>query len=155
LAENKLELLKQTAKRGQYAPLYRQLVELTVNEWPVTFSEIEKLLGFKLPPSAHIHRPWWANGGSHSHSLSWEAAGWATSKVDMAGEKLVFVRATPMAHEAHGRPRPDDNQGKDVGITDEEWKDAINKIGARNLNTQWTHDEIIKLVIDNIRRTRT
>jgi hypothetical protein len=73
----------------------------------------------------------------------------------MAGEKLVFVRTTPMAHEAHGRPRPDDNQGKDVGITDEEWKDAINKIVSRNLNMQWTRVEIIKLVINNIRMTRT
>jgi hypothetical protein len=89
------ELLRQAAQRGKYSGLYRHLVERTGNEWQVTFSEIEKLLQFKLPDSARIHRPWWANQGErggHSHALAWEMAGWKTANVDMAGESVVFVR---------------------------------------------------------------
>jgi hypothetical protein len=89
------ELLRKTAQRGKYAPLYHHLVELSGKEWRATFNEIEKVLGFKLPDSARIHRPWWANqgeGGGHSHALAWEVAGWKTSQVDMAGETLIFVR---------------------------------------------------------------
>jgi hypothetical protein len=64
------------------------------SEWRVTFGEIEKVLGFTLPNSARIHRPWWANqgeGGGHSHALAWEMAGWKTSQVDMAKEPVVFT----------------------------------------------------------------
>jgi hypothetical protein len=96
MASNRLELLRQTAQRGKYAPLYRHLVKQTGSEWRTTFGEIEKILGFKLPNSARTHRPWWANQGEqggHSHALAWEMAGWRTSQVDMVDEKLVFVRS--------------------------------------------------------------
>jgi hypothetical protein len=91
----RLELLQRAAERGKYAPLYRRLLKLPGTEWRATFAEIEKVLGFKLPDSARIHRPWWANQGErggHSHALAWEMAGWKTSQVDMANESLVFVR---------------------------------------------------------------
>jgi hypothetical protein len=95
MPSTRLELLRQAARRGKYAPLHHHLVELPGKEWRATFGEIEKVLGFNLPDSARIHRPWWANqgeGGGHSHALAWEMAGWRTSQVDMADEKLVFVR---------------------------------------------------------------
>lgn len=88
-------MLRQTAERGKYAPLYRYLTRLAGHEWRTTFAEIEKILGFQLPDSARIHRPWWANQGEqggHSHALAWEMAGWKTSQVKMADERLVFVR---------------------------------------------------------------
>jgi hypothetical protein len=91
------ELLEAAAKRGKYAPLYRHLVELKKDEWLATFREVERILGFSLPDSARIHRPWWANQGErggHSHALAWEMAGWETSQVDMAGERLTFLRKT-------------------------------------------------------------
>jgi hypothetical protein len=95
MLSKRLELLRQAAQRGKYAPLYRHLMKLEGGEWRATFGEIEKVLGFKLPDSARIHRPWWANQGErggHSHALSWETAGWRTSQVDMASETIVFVR---------------------------------------------------------------
>lgn len=90
-------ILRNAVERGKYAPLYRHLNSLSENEWPVTFEELEKVLGFSLPDSAFIHRPWWANQGKkggHSHALAWEVAGWKTANVDMEGCKLVFVRET-------------------------------------------------------------
>jgi hypothetical protein len=89
------EILEDAAKRGKYAPLYTHLKKMRSKEWRVTFAEIEALLGFDLPKSARIHRPWWANqgaGGNHSHALAWEMAGWRTAEVDMPGERLIFVR---------------------------------------------------------------
>jgi hypothetical protein len=91
----RLELLRQAAQRGKYAPLYHHLVKWRGKEWRATFSEIEKVLGFRLPDSARIHRPWWANQGErggHSHALAWEMAGWKTSQVDMVDERIVFIQ---------------------------------------------------------------
>jgi hypothetical protein len=93
------ELLRQTAQRGKYAPLFLHLTKVRGDEWPATFDEIEKVLGFRLPDSARIHRPWWANQGErggHSHALAWEMAGWKTSQVNMAGETVVFIRNTDL-----------------------------------------------------------
>ncbi len=96
----RLRLLSDAAKRGKYAPLHdflieRFLLQRTEKEWKTTFSEIEQILEFKLPKSARIHRPWWANqgqGGNHSHALAWEMAGWRATGVDLATETLVFRR---------------------------------------------------------------
>lgn len=90
------ELLRQTAQRGKYSPLFHYLEKRRGPEWDATFPEIEKVLGFRLPDSARVHRPWWANQGErggHSHALAWEMAGWKTSQVDMVGERVVFVLA--------------------------------------------------------------
>jgi hypothetical protein len=89
------DILLKAAGRGKYSPLFHYLNEYSINEFPITFAELEGILGFELPDSARIHRPWWANQGmrgGHSHALAWEMAGWKTSRVDMEGEKLVFVR---------------------------------------------------------------
>ena len=96
----RLRLLRDAAKRGKYAPLHDFLVERFLLQsrdraWRTTFSEIEQILGFKLPKSARIHRPWWANqaqAGGHSHALAWEMAGWRTAEVDLSNETLVFRR---------------------------------------------------------------
>jgi hypothetical protein len=89
------ELLQQAAQKGKYAPLYNYLGKRRDLEWSVSFAELEAILGFKLPNSARVHRPWWANQGErggHSHALAWEMAGWKTSQVDMAGERVVFAQ---------------------------------------------------------------
>lgn len=95
MASKRQELLRQAAKRGKYAPLYYYLTRLIGREWQATFDQVESVLGFKLPDSARIHRPWWANQGrhgGHSHALAWEMAGWKTSQVKMSDERLVFLR---------------------------------------------------------------
>ena len=88
------QLMRQVAARGKYAPLFRYLVALDGECWQATFREVESILGFTLPNSARIHRPWWSNqaNGGHSHALAWHAAGWKTRAVDLAAEALVFER---------------------------------------------------------------
>lgn len=88
-------LAREAAARGKYAPLYRRLAAMDGPRWRVSFGEIEAILGFDLPASARLHRPWWANqngGGGHSHALAWQAAGWKTGQVDLEAETLVFER---------------------------------------------------------------
>ena len=62
-------------------------------EWRTTFREIESIIGFELPASARLHRPWWANqrgGNGHSQALAWSVAGWETADVDMDAETLLL-----------------------------------------------------------------
>jgi hypothetical protein len=68
--------------RGQYG-----------DEVRVRFAEIERILGFPLPASARVHRPWWSNNPNNSAITKvWLNTGFRTEQVDMAGETLVFVR---------------------------------------------------------------
>jgi hypothetical protein len=60
---------------------------------PITFAEIEKITGTKLPASANKHRPWWSNNPDNSVMTKvWLEAGFATEQVDMPARKLVFRR---------------------------------------------------------------
>lgn len=91
------QIFQEVAARGKYAPLHRYLLALhTAPEWHASFGEIEAILGFRLPDSARLHRPWWSNrksGGGHSQALAWQAAGWRTRAVDLEAERLTFERA--------------------------------------------------------------
>ena len=78
---------------SKYDPLKRYLTAATAAELPLGFQDVERVLGFPLPPSARKHREWWSNNvGTHVGARAWREAGWKTERVDMAGERLVFVR---------------------------------------------------------------
>ena len=88
----------QMVLRGKYRRLYTYLRGLQVDEWRTSFNEIEAVVGFELPPSARLHRPWWGNqrrSNGHSQALAWSAAGWETAEVDMDAETLLFRRTQP------------------------------------------------------------
>ncbi|MYE11034.1 MAG: hypothetical protein F4X99_05105 [Gammaproteobacteria bacterium] len=98
------KLAREAAQRGKYAPLYRHLAGMSTMEWPVSFGELEAILGFDLPASARLYRPWWSNqrrGTGHSHALAWYVAGWKTRSVDLESETLVFERVGNLVEEAH------------------------------------------------------
>ncbi|MAT34676.1 MAG: hypothetical protein CMK06_05985 [Ponticaulis sp.] len=76
---------------SKYEPLKQFLVAKGQGAIPMSFEEIERLVGEKLPPSAFKHRPWWSNNPSNSViTRAWLEAGYKTSSVDMAGRKLIF-----------------------------------------------------------------
>ena len=105
MASVREQFAQDAASRGKYAPLYRHLSVKSVNRWQTSFSEVEEILGFKLPPSARLYRPWWANrqkDASHSHALAWQAAGWKTLNVDLEAETLVFARVDASPASAAG-----------------------------------------------------
>ena len=91
---------REMVSRGKYRRLYEHLCGLRTGEWRTSFGEIESIIGFELPASARLHRPWWANqsgSNGHSQALAWGIAGWETAKVDMDAETLLFRRKQPEA----------------------------------------------------------
>jgi hypothetical protein len=79
---------------SKYEPLAAFLKAKGAGEVRLSFREIEKILGAKLPPSAYQHRPWWANEArGHVHAKAWLDAGYETTEVDMGAKKLIFKRA--------------------------------------------------------------
>lgn len=78
---------------GKYEALGQFLRGQPTEEVPLSFSEIEQVIGGTLPHSAYVHRPWWSNNPSNSAMTRvWLEAGFRTERVDMAAKKLVFKR---------------------------------------------------------------
>lgn len=75
-----------------YKGLTRTLEGTAEHERPMTFAEVEEVIASPLPASARKHQAWWANTATHSHAASWMRAGWRTSRLNLASERLVFVR---------------------------------------------------------------
>lgn len=61
---------------------------------PMTFRDIERVTGTKLPNSKQ-YPAWWSNNTwNNVMTKVWLEAGYRTEQVDIAGEKLVFRRAS-------------------------------------------------------------
>lgn len=75
---------------------YQKLEEWLKNpqELTLTFSQIESILGFKLPPSASEYGQWWENDESHSQAKAWLSAGYKTINASHIpdNEKVTFVK---------------------------------------------------------------
>ena len=83
---------------GKYEPLADHLRKLGYGQVRMKFEEIEKVLGFPLPPSSRNHRAWWSNNPSNNvMTHAWLDAGYQTEAVDMEQRKLVFHRVAPKA----------------------------------------------------------
>jgi hypothetical protein len=104
---------------GKYSPLRDFLAEQGKEFVPMSFDEIERVLGEALPASKQ-YPAWWSNNPSNNvMTKEWIAAGYQTESVDIAGERLVFRRVKksgPLSPTAGKRPsRPvgdDDNPGR-------------------------------------------
>lgn len=91
---------------AKYEPLKTFLTGRHEGEIPMTFHEIEALIGATLPPAAFKHRAWWSNNRSNSViTHAWLDAGFKTETVDMGSQKLVFRRADGTPAPRHARPR--------------------------------------------------
>ena len=80
---------------SKYQSLGQFLRKQSAEQVPMTFQEIEKVTGSKLPSSKQ-YPAWWSNNTMNNVMTKvWLEAGYRTEQVDIAGEKLVFRRATP------------------------------------------------------------
>ena len=69
---------------GKYEPLTEFLRMQAGNEVEMTFAQIERVIGSKLPPKAQKHRAWWSNNSSNNvMTKAWLEAGFRSEKVDM------------------------------------------------------------------------
>ena len=97
---NRLKITNHDGKENKmttkYYPLQQYLTNLPTSQRDVTltFLQIERIIGDRLPPSASNHRPWWANeeDGQHSHAHAWMRAGWRVDTVDQRQKWVRFVR---------------------------------------------------------------
>lgn len=77
---------------GKYTPLRDFLIEQDQALVPMTFAQIERLLGQRLPASK-ASRAWWSNNPDNNvMTREWLAAGYVAEAVDIKREKLVFRR---------------------------------------------------------------
>ena len=80
---------------SKYEPLPQFLTSVGGTTHRMSFREIERVLGFKLPKSAYQHEAWWSNNATgHSHARAWLQFGWRTKAVDLADRKVTFQRAS-------------------------------------------------------------
>jgi hypothetical protein len=93
---------------SKYAPLAEYLKKQGRDYVPMTFAEIERITGVRLPPSATRHRPWWSNNPQNSVMTKvWLDAGFESEQVDMEARTLVFRRVrAPAALGGEGGEKP-------------------------------------------------
>ena len=96
---------------GKYHNLGAFLQKQRTREVPLTFREIEKITGAKLPPKAQHHRAWWSNNAANNVMTKvWLNAGFESAQVDIAARRLVFRRAAkatePTSGFAESPPKP-------------------------------------------------
>lgn len=79
---------------SKYDPLRHFLEGCRAEEVPMTFAEIEGVLGVQLPDSK-AYPAWWSNNASNNvMTRAWLAAGYRSERVDIGGERVVFRRAS-------------------------------------------------------------
>lgn len=79
---------------SKYEPLTQFLSAQHAREVPMSFAEIERILGFRLPEKASGIRAWWSNNASNNvMTKAWLAAGYVTERVDMGSRRLVFRKS--------------------------------------------------------------
>lgn len=88
-------------RETKYAPLGKYLAKLPAStaEVILTFAEVERIVGRRLPASAREYRVWWANQKGGSRAYHWQDAGFK-SAVNMTRQTVRFYRDASVA------PRP-------------------------------------------------
>ncbi len=77
---------------GKYSPLKEFLAANGQDYVPMTFADIENVLGLQLPASKQ-YPAWWSNNPSNNPmTKEWLEAGYETESVNTAAGKLVFRR---------------------------------------------------------------
>jgi hypothetical protein len=77
---------------GSYSPLNAFLAAQRSELVPMSFKEIEAIIGRTLPASKQ-YPAWWSNNPSNNPmTREWLNAGFQTESVNIASEKLVFRR---------------------------------------------------------------
>jgi hypothetical protein len=78
---------------GKYTRLGDFLRAQRSKEVPMTFAEIERVIGDKLPPNSPQYPAWWSNNPSNNVMTKvWLSAGFRTEQVNVKSRKIVFRR---------------------------------------------------------------
>jgi hypothetical protein len=81
---------------SKYRPLTDFLAAQSGESVRLAFTEIEQIVGFRLPASARQHRQWWENQTSSRRvpAGAWLDVGWSVAPlgVDLRAETVIFRR---------------------------------------------------------------
>lgn len=92
----------------KYEPLTEFLRRQSRAVVRMSFDEIERVIGAKLPPSATHHRAWWSNNAQNNvMTKAWKDAGFESEDVDMKGRRVAFRRVRSEASRDTGAPAVD------------------------------------------------
>ena len=76
---------------GKYDPLGKYLEKNCSKRCTLSTREIEKILGFELPPSSRKYRQWWINIDSHVQAKDgWLNVGWKVESVTKDFKSITF-----------------------------------------------------------------
>lgn len=76
---------------NKYWPLHIYLQNCEQDALRLTFGEIERLLGQRLPDSARSQRAWWSNRSQGAvQARAWMEAGYRAEALDLAAEAVTF-----------------------------------------------------------------
>ena len=96
LPENPATRVEKGSVKNTSSKKYRRLSDYLYacgeDKVRLTIRDIENILGFKPPPSAYLHRAFWANTKTHSIALSWMSVGYETVEVSIEDRYVVFER---------------------------------------------------------------
>src|SRR5258708_24709969 len=91
---------------GKYTRLGEFLRAQRGREIPMTFAEIERVIGGKLPPNSPQYPAWWSNNPSNNVMTKvWLSAGFRTEQVDVKSRKIVVRRGEEKPTETPLPPR--------------------------------------------------
>ena len=77
-------------KNGKYKALSEFLYESWEKKIVLSYEELENILGFSLPSSAHnLPQSYWANTEYHTYAKSWLKLGY---KAKVENKKVIFER---------------------------------------------------------------
>ncbi len=79
---------------GKYEPLGQFLRKQKRKRVPMTFAQIEMIIGSKLPKSKSSRAFWSNNSDNNVMTKEWIAAGYETQAVDIKTGELVFSKST-------------------------------------------------------------
>lgn len=79
-------------KGDKFIALTAYLEKCGMDEVKMTFSEIEKIIGFRLSDSAYTYPAQWSNSESQSFAFGWLNAGYITRQVNIPQQTVEFVR---------------------------------------------------------------
>jgi hypothetical protein len=86
---------------GKYSRLGEFLRAQRTKQVPMTFAEIERVIGAKLPPNSPQYPAWWSNNPSNNVMTKvWLSAGFRTEQVDVKSRKVVFRRVEQSSTES-------------------------------------------------------
>jgi hypothetical protein len=77
----------------KYEPLGHFLRRQQTDLVRLSFADVERIIGAKLPRSSQSYPAWWSNNPTNNVMTKvWLAAGFKTEQVDIEGRRLVFRR---------------------------------------------------------------